>query len=278
MDVLISDKGTIWALRGATLPPPPSVVALVPVSPSVPSTLYVRVTIHGQGARIALPSGWLARPSFERLVWLLLHYKVDRGVLEIGRGRLLELYGTFHDLVARLDELRATAPGELARSCFLWERLSIERLDSPRRVGLQQALAAWTRARGRIDPHELRRECGRVDGERMWLRVGRARALMMEGLPRSMRAYTACQKLAMLGRDIAEQPDDTFGQWLAQPYRRYAMAEQPSFELVEAVIAPAGGRAVRARYERLLLPWQSQSADRQRWISTQWLIRSWRAL
>jgi hypothetical protein len=41
--------------------------------------------------------------------------------------------------------------------------------------------------------------------------------------------------------------------------------------LVEAVITQAGGRAVRTRYERLLLPWRSPGGDR--WITSQPVLR-----
>ncbi|MGB8843196.1 MAG: hypothetical protein WCC64_19240, partial [Aliidongia sp.] len=46
---------------------------------------------------------------------------------------------------------------------------------------------------------------------------------------------------------------------------------RPGLQLVEAVITRVGGRAVRTRYERLLLPWRSPGGDR--WITSQPVLR-----
>ncbi|HVJ52773.1 MAG TPA: hypothetical protein VM689_09940 [Aliidongia sp.] len=206
-------------------------------------------------------------------MWLLVYKHIDRAVLDFDdMPSAPELLTSLHDVVARLDELRGHAPGEPPRPNFFLERLSLERLDGPGRTSLQWALAAWARARGKINRRVLDREIGSVAGPRMLLRVQPGERLQMDALTRTIDAYPPCERLQLIGRDIDEQPDSQFGSWIAGPYRAFIREEEPSLQLLEVAIpSRSSGRIFRARYERLLLPWQTPGGDR--WISANALVR-----
>jgi hypothetical protein len=84
--------------------------------------------------------------------------------------------------------------------------------------------------------------------------------------------------MSMLGREIEEQPDNVYGEWLAAAYRELLQDDEsePGLQTVEAVVSVSDGRAVRTRYERLLLPWRSSGGDR--WITSQPILRMRRVI
>jgi hypothetical protein len=183
------------------------------------------------------------------------------------------MFTSSEDIVARLDEIRGAAPGESARPAFFMQRMALERLDEQRRQPMQDAWRVWTKARGKLSVADLKRESGDVNGKRMLLRIQGDDRLETNAVSDVIGAYLPCQRMTMLGRQIEDQPDTVYGEWLATAYRTLAQDTKPEagLQLVEAVVAGADGRLIRARYERLLLPWRSPGGDR--WITSQPLLR-----
>ncbi|MEI9983388.1 MAG: hypothetical protein WDN69_09410 [Aliidongia sp.] len=275
MDVLVSDSGVLWSPSGEELPRPPLLgPGALASAARLGAPSYVRLHLGTRGACLHIGQVPITRACFERLVWLLVMKQVDRAIIEYHGGREEpEMLTTQQDIVARLDEIRGEAPGEPPRPAFFLERMSLERLDETRRLPMRAAWKAWGRARGRLSVPELNRESGRIDGGRMLLRVQRGERLETNAVSDVVRSYLPCERMSMLGRDVEEQPDGVYGEWLAAAYRELAEDETPAagLQLVEAVIATPGGRSVRTRYERLLLPWRSPGGDR--WITSQPLLR-----
>jgi hypothetical protein len=230
------------------------------------------------GACLFLGELPITRACFERLVWLLVLRHVERAIVEYPGGQAEpEMLTSQQDIVARLDEIRGAAPGEPARPAFFLERMALARLDEPRRLPMQGAWRAWSKARGRLTMAELKRETGKVNSKRMLVRVLHDDRLETNAVSDVVQAYLPCERMSMLGRDLEQQPDAIYGEWLASAYRELAQDNdaEPGLQLVEAVVSSAGGRAVRTRYERLLLPWWSAGGDR--WITSQPVLRMWRS-
>jgi hypothetical protein len=275
MEILISDAGTIWCPDGQELPPPPRLgpSALAGISPGG-SRLHVRLRLQPRGACLHLSELPITRACFERLVWLLVLFRVERAIIESpGERPEPELLTSSDDIVARLDEIRGAAAGEAARPAFFLQRMALDRLDEPRRQPMHGAWRAWGKARGKLTVAELKRESGAINGGRMLVRVRRDELLETNAISDVVRAYLPCERMSMLGREVEEQPDSVYGGWLASAYRELVQDDRPrpGLQLVEAVITRVGGRAVRTRYERLLLPWRSPGGDR--WITSQPVLR-----
>jgi hypothetical protein len=281
MDILISDAGTLWSPSGHELPRPPLLGpgALASV-PRCGAPTYVRLQLRPNGACLHLGELPITRACFERLVWLLVMHQVERAIVEYpGERSEPELLTSQQDIVARLDEIRGAAPGEPARPAFFLERMALARLDEPRRLPMRGAWRAWGRAHGKISVAELKRESGTVDGKRMLLRVQGDERLETAAVSDVVRAYLPCERMSMLGREVEEQPDGIYGDWLASAYRELVQDDEPEpgLQLVEAVVSSsAGGRTVRTRYERLLLPWRSPGGDF--WITSQPILRMRRVI
>jgi hypothetical protein len=218
----------------------------------------------------------ITRACFERLVWLLLN-QVERAIVEYPAQRPEpEMLTSQQDIVARLDEIRGAAPGEPARPSFFLERMALARLEEPRRLPLRRAWHAWGKAHGQLSVKELTREAGNVNSRRTLLRVQRER-LETNAVSDVVQAYLPCERMSMLGRDVEEQPDGIYGEWLASAYRELVNdAVEPGLHTVEAVVSCVGGQSVRTRYERLLLPWRSPGGDR--WITSQPVLRMRRVI
>jgi hypothetical protein len=274
MDVLISGTGALWTPGGHELPRPPLLgPGALEGARRHGTTDYVHIRMLANGAWVRLCRGMLSRAAFERVVWLLVQKQINRAVIDFDDGLSApELLASLQDIVARLDEVRGQAPGEPPRPSFFLERLALERLDGARRIGLRRALAFWGRARGRIGHADLDREIGSVTNPRMLLRAQPGGRLQMDALTSVLGANPPCERMQLLGRDIDDQPDGRYGAWISEPYRVFMHEDEPSLQLVEVAIPSRSSRqVVRARYERLLLPWQT--AGGEKWITTNALVR-----
>jgi len=278
MDILVGDTGTVWSPTGHELPKPPLLGpgALATMPQGAPK-FYVRLRLGTSGACLRLGGVPITRACFERLVWLLVLNQVERAIVEYPLQRAEpELLTSQQDIVARLDEIRGAAPGEPARPAFFLERMALGRLEEPRRLPLRRAWRAWGKAHGQLSVTELNREAGNVNNRRTLLRVRREQ-LETSAVSDAVRAYLPCERMSMLGRDVEEQPDGIYGEWLASAYRELAQDDvEPGLHTVEAVVSSVNGKSVRARYERLLLPWRSPGGDR--WITSQPILRMRRVI
>jgi len=66
--------------------------------------------------------------------------------------------------------------------------------------------------------------------------------------------------LHAIGKQVADQPDKNYGQWVAQFYKSVASTGQPRYDYVTAAIQRPPG-TFTTRYERLLLPWKTPSDE-----------------
>lgn len=275
MDILINGAGALWSPSGHELPRPPLLgPSALAALPGADASFHVRLHLASNGALLRLGEVPITRACFERLVWLLVLHRVERAIVEYpGEREEPELLTSQQDIVARLDEIRGAAPGEPPRPAFFLERMALARLDDPRRLPMRNAWRAWGRSHGKLSVADLKREAGRVDGKRMLLRVQGDERLETSAVSDVVRAYLPCERMSMLGHEVEDQPDMIYGEWLANAYRELTQDDEPEpgLQVVEAVISSGGGKSVRTRYERLLLPWQSSGGDR--WITSQPLLR-----
>jgi hypothetical protein len=63
-----------------------------------------------------------------------------------------------------------------------------------------------------------------------------------------------------IGNSIKNQPDKSYGEWVADFYKTVAQSGLPRYDFVDAVIQRSD-REPRTRYERLMLPWKTASDE-----------------
>src|SRR5690606_12999560 len=65
-----------------------------------------------------------------------------------------------------------------------------------------------------------------------------------------------------VGAPVEEQPDRTYGRWVAETYAEAIAADQPQVQDIDAIVRwPHAGRT-RLRYRRLLLPLKDSDGGR----------------
>jgi hypothetical protein len=233
---------------------------------------------EGNGARLKLRSDLFTKPCFERVVRLVLEHRIERLIIEHdSEGEPVEVLHNTNDIIARLDFLRGTTPGERPRESYILETLDLGRLRHVKRQRLADTFTAWVRSHGRL-PRDLDpiKRAGAFGGGHLLVSLkGRDQAII-QAWPQNIICYSPCESVGLIGRDLSDQPDTKFGQWAAKPYYEVVNQSSARLDLVEAVICPPNGPPLISRYERLLLPWRTSSGEF--WVSGTSLTRSRRLL
>jgi hypothetical protein len=230
------------------------------------------------GARIKLRADLFTKACFERVVRLVLEQQIHRLVIEHeAAGEPIEVLHNTNDIIARLDFLRGTTPGESPRPGYIIERLDLGRLRHGKRRRLEEAFLAWERCRGQLpSDFEPLRRIGAFDGAHLLVTLKGQDQSVIRTWPSNIGCYSASESAGLIGRDLSDQPDSSFGEWAARPYYQVAREAAARLDLVEAVIRPCNRPSLVSRYERLLLPWRTSSGEF--WISGTSVLRSRRLL
>ena len=230
------------------------------------------------GARLKLRADLVTTACFERVVRLVVEQRIVRLVIEHeAEGVPTEVLHNLNDIIARLDFLRGTTPGERPREHYMLETLDLGRLRHGKRRWLAETFTAWVRSRGRLPPDfEPLKRAGALDGGHLLVSLKGSDQAIIQTWPSTITCYSPSESAALIGRDLSDQPDRTFGQWVAKPYYEVVRAAAARLDLVEAQIRPPDGPALVSRYERLLLPWRASSGEI--WVSGTSLTRSRRTL
>ena len=89
-------------------------------------------------------------------------------------------------------------------------------------------------------------------------RLPRASRSVFEFCAPGVRFLTPCESLVMVGRDFSELPDRDYGAWVAEAYEAAVDGEGPSVQSIRAEVRTSGAAIVRARYDRVQLPWRAR--------------------
>ena len=81
--------------------------------------------------------------------------------------------------------------------------------------------------------------------------------LTYEHIDAAINMMLPCETLSMVGRDIDALPDRGYGTWGSHGYAKTANAQRPRIEsiLADIKMTDAAATVVRARYDRVLIPW-----------------------
>jgi len=242
---------------------------------------FVRFRRIRSDARITLYPKFLTRAAYEKLAWIIVDQECARHILEhVEDSALMEIIPGMDDSIARLGDL-ASAGGEVVRADFYNEELSLRRLNGTRRLApLARLMRRW-RAHHGSAPAELDRlfaDPG-LRGRAMVVRMLNDERGIVEYAGNGFSCFDSGWQRSVIGRDIWEQPDPSYGHRVAEAYANTYRSNEPRLEFVEAAIRTPGCSLRRSRYERLLLPWRSRGASfvsavsvLRTSFSTDWLI------
>ena len=212
----------------------------------------LRQSDHGKPLSVSLRRGSVNLAAATSVVELVLDIDPPRIVVDfVDEGLGLLLVVDADDLASMLIEQDGPASA-LRRPRIFQEPLSLDRLKlDPRLSPLRATYENWRRTRG-----HLRRGTQNAFGHRQaMMRLWRDRvefhALGNGYLP------TDAQAGWVHGADVADQRDRNYGAWVAENALRVGHSFTPRIDVVEATLSFDGMAPVRARYDRLLLPWST---------------------
>lgn len=220
--------------------------------------------------RVRLQPEALTWGAFQQLISVLLDDDAKPVVLDIEAASdhlPTEIYANVDDAIARIDDLRAMnaqTGGPQWRASFIDEPLSIQRLrplgqPSP----LKTAYRSWVRRRGQLSAPLLSRLLGSpLTAPMLLARIGKDGRPVAETWPSFLKLYTDEQVPKLLGQPLEEHPLVAFSELSARGYQAVGRDQSPRLALIEAVVPRPNGKAVRIRYERLLLPWRAADGTR----------------
>ena len=70
-----------------------------------------------------------------------------------------------------------------------------------------------------------------------------------------------CEALLAVGRELHDQPHGEYGAWIAEAYAKALAERRVKVESCRALVHAWPARTIRARYDRVLIPWYRNSVD-----------------
>lgn len=226
---------------------------------------FARVGIYPRYSRVCFkPSSFPSR-CLHRVMEILLHEDPPRVVVE-QIGLLfapLEVIANLDDAFARLSALQQATPDDSPPGSPNIIGLSLDRLDGrSKRAKLARALKAWKGARGylaRAESGDISRHPAFAGGTLAWL--PNPDKCLIEAWPETYQRLKDNTFEQYMGRDVREHPDAEYVLPTTRAYFTAIHQQAPRLELIEARAVHQDGSRYWARYERLLLPWRTNSSD-----------------
>lgn len=221
---------------------------------------FVHLNPIEDGVRVALRPGAFSRVALAGTLQALNQLAPRRILLVTEAGA--ELFASIFAFIEHAEYLASDPPLEI----------KVPRLAVPR--GLHNlATAAFSAVRPIIELWKERQGELTDDIDKALAAGGIAhRMILARQLPRSSRLITERfgsghdhllprEIRSIIGRDVHERPDRDYGVWIAQAYADALWHRLPRLESIRCRVQTSGSRTLRARYDRLLLPWRARGAQ-----------------
>jgi len=177
-----------------------------------------------------------------------------------------EISSSVEHIIGRLSELCAPEARAAAAGRFLVEPQDFSRLFDDENNWLRPLAVKWRMSFGQFDSSVIslavtHRLLSRLiivgitpgKGEPQWRFIGDGHKWIGSGY-----------QLRGIGEKVQNMPDKDYGEWATEYYKSVAAARQPRYDLISGMMQyqDEDGRPVKfRRYERLMLPWKTSSAE-----------------
>jgi hypothetical protein len=223
---------------------------------------FVHLRPRTDGMHVALREGRFNLTAFAGLMLELGRTKPPRILLRVlaEDGPNFQLFTDLHDLCSHLEPLASDKPLQ-TRIPRLSERRNIRVLTLPTFASVRPIVDLWESTRGELTD-DIQGLVGRSGLEH--------RILLVRQMPRTSRlvfwhigagimVMRPCESFLAIGRDLHDQPDKQYGEWVAEAYAQAAWDHRARVDSCRASIQTSTTGLLRARYDRVLLPWRTKS-------------------
>ncbi len=172
-----------------------------------------------------------------------------------------------HEFCTHTEPLAAGKPIEI-RHALLVEARGLHVLHYPSFAAARQITALWRQTRGEFSPDiDSALAAGGVRDRIIVARqLSRSERLVAERVGAGINFLRGCD---IIGRDLDEQPDRSYGAWMAQTYAEVLRSRRVRVESCRAQIRTSTATTLRVAYDRVLIPWRSSGESFAMCISLQ---------
>lgn len=258
--ILFDDRGEMWngKSHGLAEALQASLTGEALATYVVKNLGFIAVAINKGSLRINVRPSVVSSIAFSALLYWLLDRPVERVLLSIlDKGWSHQMYGNREDAVVALLERCGPAhddrPGE-----FLRRRTNPKEL--PASSPLRGLLSIWAETFHLEDRERLwgiTREA--LNGRYALFEASeRSSSLVFQEIGAGFLSFNDTWLAQARGLRIKDQPDYSYGKWLATAYTDAMRVGAPCLEDVDAIINRPGGGRRRVRYRRLILTGQKK--------------------
>jgi hypothetical protein len=262
--VLIDEGGKAWPANSAALARRLGYVdARVDLASwAVRERGAIHIRSIEDGVRVTLRPGGFSRVALAGALQALNDLAPPRIMLVIRSGSEThaELFTSVFAFIERAEQLAADPPIEIKVPHYSVQR-SLRNLATPPFAMVRPIVELWRARRGELGEEVQRAIVAAGLFHRTILARQLASRLITEHFGAGIMIMRPCESMLTVGRDLNEQPDRDYGDWMAEAYAETSWARRLRLESVRAFVRTSAGTTLRTRYDRVLLPWRGEGDD-----------------
>jgi hypothetical protein len=225
---------------------------------------FIHVRQDEGGAHVSLSPGRFSLVCLAGAMQLLNELRPARIVARMisGGSSSYEMFPTIYDFVERAESV--SEKGIDIRLSRVAVPRSTRNLHLPTFAIAHPLLSLWKRERGALSPESLRAIVTGSLLRRVILvrQPARSSRLIVEHFGAAITIMRPCEALLLAGHPMEDMYDSEYGAWILPGYAKTISASRLTLESMLADIRTPDAMTIRARYDRLLLPWRSTAGDR----------------
>ena len=221
---------------------------------------FIHVREHAGQARVALRERRFNFTAFAAAMLVLGRMKPSRIMLSVvGDGPpAFRIFFDLHDFCAEIEPLAAGKPVEI-RIPRLSERRNRRVVNLAHFAGVRPIVELWERTRGELaeEVHRAILASGLLHRTILVRQMPQSSRLVTQHFGAGIMIMRPCEALRAVGRDLQDQPDKEYGEWLAEAYAETLWRRRLRVESCRALVRTSTATTLRTRYDRVLMPWHS---------------------
>jgi hypothetical protein len=222
---------------------------------------FVHLRPRTDGMHVALREGRFNLTAFAGLMLELGRTKPPRILLRVlaEDGPNFQLFTDLHDLCSHLEPLASDRPLEV-RVPRLSERRNARVLSLPPFAAARPTVDLWEKTRGELtdEVYDSVAAGGLLGRTIVARQVPRTSRLVFWQIGAGIKLMRPCEALLAIGRDLQDQPDRRYGEWVTEAYEQTLWDRRIRVDSCRASIQTSAAAMLRVRYDRVLLPWRAK--------------------
>jgi hypothetical protein len=221
---------------------------------------FVHLRPRTDGMHVALREGRFNLTAFAALMLELGRTRPPRVLLRVlaDDGPRFQLFTELHDLCAHLEALSRDKPVQ-TRIPRLAERRNLRVLTLPTFAPARPIVDLWERTRGELteEVHGALQSGDLLPRTILVRQRAEGSRLVIQHFGTGIMIMQPDEALLAVGRDLEDQPDREYGEWMAKAYADTLLRRCVRVDSCRALVRTSAATTLRTRYDRVLMPWRS---------------------